>query len=156
MGTPMTADLNPYRPPASDNRNTDSAAVPQGIFASGAFVVGMVQAALWIALGVAGLRVVRSFQKIFDDFGADLPGMTIVLIRFTQFLRHFWYLALLFVVSWPLVNWRVVSLLSPRPDVVIPRRLWYLVTWAALGLVLAFASAALFRPLIELITKLSR
>jgi type II secretory pathway component PulF len=152
----MTADPNPYRPPASDNRNTDSAAAPQGIFASGAFVVGVVQAALWIALGVTGLRVVRAFEKIFHDFGAELPGMTIVLIQFTQFLRHFWYLAFLLVVSWPLVNWSIVSALSPRPEVVIPRRLWYFVTWAALILTLQFAVVALFRPLIILITKLSR
>jgi len=99
---------------------------------------------------------VRGFDKIFHDFGAELPGMTIVLIQFTQFLRHFWYLALLLVVSWPLVNWSIVTALSPRPEVVIPRRLWYFVTWAAPGLALAFAVVALFRPLIELITKLSR
>jgi hypothetical protein len=156
ISTPVTTDQNPYRPPVSDSRNTDSGAVPQGIFTSGAFVVGVVQAALWIALGVTGLRVVRAFEKIFDDFGAELPGMTIVLIQFTQFLRHFWYLALLLVVSWPLVNWSIVTALSPRPEVVIPRRLWYFVTWAAPGLALAFAVVALFRPLIELITKLSR
>ncbi len=152
----MTAEANPYRPPVSDKRNTNSGAVPPGIFASRAFVVGVVQGALWIALGVAALRIVSGFNKIFDDFGAELPGMTVFLIGFTQGLRHFWYLAFLLVVSWPLVNWWIVSVLSPRPEVVIPRRLWYVATWCALPLAWAFVVEALFTPLLGLISKLSR
>ena len=144
IGTAMTADSNPYRPPASDNANRDSGRSPRDILASNAFLVGVLQAALWIALGATALRIVSGFEKIFDDFGAELPGVTIALIRFTQFLRHFWYLALLLVISWPLVNWSIVSVLSPRPEVVIPRRLWYSATWAVPMLTLPFAVVALF------------
>jgi hypothetical protein len=152
----MTADPNPYRPPASDSENADSAAVSRDKLASRAFVVGAIQAVVWIGAGLWVLRTASSFKKIFDDFGTELPGTTLAFIQFTHFVGRFWYLALPVVALWPLANRRIVFLLSPRPDVVIPRRLWYVVTWATLPLALAFAVEALFRPLMELITKLSR
>ena len=152
----MTADSNPYRPPVSDARNANSGAVPPGIFASQAFVVGVVQAVLLTALGATALSTVRGFEKIFQDFGAELPCMTQVLIQFTHLLGHFWYLAFLLLASWPLVNWRIVSVLSPRPEIMLPRRLWYFATWAVLPLAVAFAMVALLLPLIGDIEKLSR
>jgi len=99
---------------------------------------------------------VRGFDKIFHDFGAELPGMTIVLIQVSRFLGHFWYLAILLLLSWPLLNCGIVSVLSPRPEVVIPRRVWYFATWSVPILAAVFAMLALFVPLTGLITKLSR
>jgi type II secretory pathway component PulF len=124
--------------------------------ASRDFVVGVVQAALGLAMGAITVSVAQKFTKIFQDFGAELPGMTIFLIGFAHFLGHYWYLAVLVIVSWPLVNWRIVSVLSPRPDVVIPRRLWYVVTWGVLGLAVPFVVVALLVPLTGLISKLSK
>ena len=152
----MTADPNPYRPPAVDGRITDSEAASRGLMASRDFVLGVAQAALGLALVATTVGIVQKFAKIFQDFGAELPGMTIFLIGFAHFLGHYWYLAVLVIVSWPLVNWRIVSVLSPRPDVVIPRRLWYVVTWGVLGLALPFVVVALLVPLTGLISKLSK
>jgi hypothetical protein len=152
----MTADPNPYRPPTSDSENVDSVAVPRDKLASRAFVVGVVQAVVWIALGLWVLRIASGFKKIFLDFGTELPGTTVAFIQFTHFLGHYWYLALLAVALWPLANRRIVFLLSPRPDVVIPRRLWYCATWAVPILVVLFGLFALLHSLSDLFTRLSR
>ena len=152
----MTADPNPYRTPTSDSKNVDSVAVSRDQLASRAFVVGAVQAAVWIVAGLAVLRIASSFRKFFSDFGAELPGATIAFIKFTHFLGRYWYLALLLLALWPLVNRRVVFLLSPRPDLVMPRRLWYSATWAVPILVVLFGLFALFRSLSDLLTRLSR
>ena len=152
----MTADPNPYRSPASASRNMDSGAGPRGLWATRGFLVGVIQAALWLALGAITVNVAQEFAKIFHDFDAELPGMTIFFIGFAHFLGHYWYLAVLVIVSWPLVNCGIVTVLSPRPDVVIPRRLWYVVTWAALALVVPLAVVALLVPLTGLIPRSCR
>ena len=95
------------------------------------------------------------FIKIFRDFNTNLPGMTIAVIRFTNFLASYWYLALLLVCLWPFVNWGIVSVLSPSPEVVIPRRLWYCLTWLIIFLIPVFAMVTLYLPLNGLIDSLS-
>ena len=34
-----------------------------------------------------------AFEKIFKDFGTDLPGMTMMLITISYFVVNYWYLA---------------------------------------------------------------
>ena len=106
------------------------------------------QSVLWIALGVAALIVVPKFEKVFRDFNTKLPDITITVLNASHLLRCYWHLALLPVLLWPFVNHGVVALLSPRPDVVIPKRLWYFVTWIVILLAVMFAVVALFAPLI--------
>jgi hypothetical protein len=110
-----------------------------------------VQSVLWFALGVAALIVVPKLEKIFRDFGTKLPDMTITVLNASHFLGRYWYLALLPVLLWPFVNYGVVALLSPRPDVVMPKRLWYFATWVVILLAIMFAVVALFLPLIVLV-----
>jgi type IV pilus assembly protein PilC len=38
------------------------------------------------------IKIVPAFQKIFADFGADLPGMTVALISLSENTIRFWYL----------------------------------------------------------------
>jgi type IV pilus assembly protein PilC len=38
------------------------------------------------------LKIVPSFEKIFKDFGTELPGMTVMLIKISNFVVDFWYL----------------------------------------------------------------
>ena len=118
------------------------------IFHSRAFAVGIAQSVIWVVLGVVALNVVPNFDKIFRDFNTKLPDMTIAVLNFGHFLSRYWYLALLPVLLWPFVNHGVVALLSPRPEVVIPKRLWYFATWAIILVVIMFAVVALFVPLI--------
>ena len=125
------------------------------ILRSRAFAVGTTQSMIWVVLGSAVLRSVNQFEKIFQDFGAKLPVMTIVLVKFAHFLGGRWYLVFLTAMVWPLVNWGVVSNLSPSPEVVLPKRIWYFITWAVILLVVPFVAYALFQPLIELINHLS-
>ncbi|MGD0900879.1 MAG: hypothetical protein ABR915_23855 [Thermoguttaceae bacterium] len=125
------------------------------VFRSGAFAVGIAQSVVWVVLGVATLNVVPKFERIFRDFGTQLPDLTLAVIGFHHLLSHYWYLALLPALAWPFVNHGVVSLLSPRPEVVIPKRLWYFATWIIILLLVMFAVIALFRPLIVLINAVS-
>ncbi len=120
----------------------------QEVFHSRAFTVGIVQSVLWVALGVAALIVVPKFEKVFRDFNTKLPDITVTVLNASHFLGSYWYLALLPVLLWPFMNHGVVALLSPRPDVVIPKRLWYFATWVVILLTIMFAVVALFAPLI--------
>jgi hypothetical protein len=115
-----------------------------------------VQSVVGIALVLAASIVLPKFEKVFRDFNTRLPDVTIAVLDFGQFLSRHWYLALLPVLLWPFVNHDVVALLSPRPEVVVPKRLWYFATWAAILLVVAFAVVALFVPLIPVVGPLSR
>ena len=124
------------------------ATTDRDVFHSRAFAVGIAQSVLWVALGVATLIVVPKFEKIFRDFNTKLPEMTLTVLNVSHFLGHYWYLALLPVLLWPFVNWGIVALLSPRPDVVFPKQLWYCATWAIILLVVMCAVVALFLPLI--------
>lgn len=123
-------------------------ATGRDVFGSRAFAVGVAQSVVCVALGAVAMTVVSDFEKIFADFGTTLPTMTIIVISFTRFLIHYRYVALLPALVWPFVNWGIVSLLSPRPEVVIPRWLWYTATWLVILLVVALAVVALVLPLI--------
>lgn len=140
---------------ASGQRDRAMVTNRRSMFGSPDFDAGLAQSAVWLTLGVAALFVVSKFEQIFQDFGTSLPSMTIALLDLTHLLSRYWYLALLPVISWPFVNWGIVFLLSPRPEVVLPRRLWYFATWGVILLVVVFAMFALFRPLIVLISPLS-
>jgi type II secretory pathway component PulF len=118
---------------------------------STAFRVGVAQAGLAIALGAAGMKGVSSFQRVYADFGIELPEITMTVIAVADFLSRYWYLAFILACFWPFLNWRIVSLLSPRSEAVIPRTSWYWTTWLVLFLVVVLAVIALFRPLVVLI-----
>jgi type II secretory pathway component PulF len=107
---------------------------------------------IWVVLGVVAMSLVPKYEKIFHDFGASLPGMTVFLFNFNHVLGHYWYLAVSPLLVWPFVNYSVVSLLSPGPEVVIPKWLWYFATWGVILLVVVFAVVAIVLPLIELFT----
>ena len=38
------------------------------------------------------IKIVPSFEKIFKDFGTALPGMTVMLIKVSNFIVNYWYL----------------------------------------------------------------
>ena len=103
------------------------------------FIIGIAQSMVLIALGVVALKVVPQFEKTFMDFGAKLPEMTMLTISVSRFLGLYWYLLVLPVFVWPFVNWGIASVLSPRPEVVLPKRIWYCVTWGTMLLIVVFA-----------------
>ncbi len=38
------------------------------------------------------VTIIPQFKRIFDDFGTELPGLTVVLIRFSDSIVNFWHL----------------------------------------------------------------
>ena len=50
---------------------------------------------IWFAMLICGgilLTIVPSFKKIFDDFGTEMPGLTVVLINFSDAMVNFGFL----------------------------------------------------------------
>jgi len=123
--------------------------------AATAIAVGIAQGAVWIVLCVVLVKVVPRFEKVFIEFNVGLPGITRLLIILTHALTRYWFVVLPAILLWPLVSWGVVSLLSPSPEVALPRRLWYVLTWLAPMLFAAFTVVALFLPLSSLTAALS-
>ena len=119
------------------------------------FIIGIAQSMVTIGLGITALRVVPQFERTFMDFSVKLPEMTMLTISVSRFVGLYWFLLVLPVFVWPFVNWGIASVLSPRPEVVIPRRIWYCVTWGAMLLIVVFAGIALWIPLISLQHRLS-
>jgi type II secretory pathway component PulF len=123
------------------------------VFRSEAYRVGAKQSVLWSTLGMALMRAISSFEKIFKDFGyGELPAMTVIVLNVGHFLVSYWYLGLLPIFLWPFMNWAVVSLMSENP---VSQRLWRVAMWYLPFVCAAFVLFALFRPLITLTVKLS-
>jgi len=53
------------------------------------------------------IKIVPSFQKIFDDFGLELPDMTLALVAVSEWCVEFWYL----IPGIPLTIWLTVKLI---------------------------------------------
>jgi type II secretory pathway component PulF len=126
-------------------------AAMRDVFRSRAFIAGTVQSVLWLALGVALIHQAPSFDKIFKDFGVELPGLTIAVLKLGHFLVYLWYLCIPPIMLWPLVNWGVVQLVSPNR---ILQQLWRVATWTLPLVCAAIVACGLFLPLIKLIVTL--
>jgi len=57
------------------------------------------------------LKIVPEFQKIFDEFEAELPAMTQILIHISYGVAHYWYL----LPSIPIGVWLFVKLVRKFP-----------------------------------------
>ncbi len=58
-----------------------------------------VMAAMAIALGVINLVVIPAFAKVFAQFHSQLPLPTRILIMFSDFFVHYWWLLLILLVG---------------------------------------------------------
>jgi type II secretory pathway component PulF len=125
------------------------------IFRSRAFVVGTVQSVVWVVLGAGIVRMVDGIEKIFQDFDAQLPIATMLLLSVSHLLARYWYAAFLPLIAWPFANFGVVALLSRRKGLSVLTVLWYTATWILFVLVFAYAAIALLLPLIVTVGPLS-
>lgn len=130
-------------------------AASQKAVAARATIVGIAQAALWIVFCAALLKVVPRFERIFLDFGAELPEPTKLVITLSHFMIAYWYLAILPICLWPVVNRGVVSALWSSPEKAGAKRAWYVVTWLVPVILLAIVVFALLIPLFGITVKLS-
>ena len=63
-----------------------------------------------VAVAIVGFIlyfIIPKFEAIFKDFGVDLPGMTIVLIKASHFVVQYFYVVMLF----PLFMWIMIKLI---------------------------------------------
>jgi hypothetical protein len=121
--------------------------------------VGLVQASTFVLFAVATEVAMPVFERIHRQFEANMPGVTTEVLHAAERPFRFWLLALPLVCLWPFVNYGVVSLLLPRVfrDVLAPRRdvatasrLWYIASWLAIALLVAFVLYALILPMIRM------
>lgn len=96
-----------------------------------------ISAALWYlgAMTLAGsvifsfvmLKIIPAFNKIFDDFDAELPALTLALIRVSDWIVYFWWvlptLSLLALVYLVVLRLTGLGVWLPPPLGVIARRL---------------------------------
>jgi hypothetical protein len=122
---------------------------------SAAFVIGMIQAALWALLGIVLTWQIAVCELLFKQFGTTLPAITIAILGLGPFLLRFWYYFLLPICAWPWINRAVVSRLSQSPAVVLPRRLWHCLTWLALIIAVGILTLGLYLPFVSLVQNLS-
>lgn len=124
------------------------------VFGSAPFVIGVIQSAACLGLGVGAMHIVSPFERILQDFGTAMPTTTRVVLSVTHILDHYWYLAILLLIAWPWINHAAVSTLSPRPEIVVPRRIWYHVTSIGVLLFFVLAVIAVLLPLVDLCSRL--
>jgi hypothetical protein len=117
-----------------------------------ALAIGVAQGIIWCVACAGVIKMVPQFQKIFADFGTELPAMTRLLILLCYLLYSYWYLALLVVC---LLNWGIASLVFSSSGGVFARRAWFVATWLAPLAFLGFVIVALAVPLLSILTRLS-
>lgn len=95
---------NPYQPPAAPIPPTAASMVtPPG---NGLFVAGLVCALL---AAVVPMLVVPAFEEVFKSFGADLPLLTLAVLRYHPAT---WFLPMLVIAArlfWPLARRRAMA-----------------------------------------------
>jgi len=98
------------------------------------------------------VRTIPEFEKIFIDFDAELPVMTIAVIMASIFFASYWWCLLLLV---PLVVWLFVKR-HTIPVVVLNLLSLLFGLFAIVGILIGVVIfIACFRPLLTLITDLS-
>jgi type II secretory pathway component PulF len=118
-----------------------------------AFVPAILLAAfhgmLWIVLLGMMLKFVPTFVQIFEDFDAELPGMTKWTIRSSYFSADYWFAILPVIVVLCAADLMVLHFLYLRPKAVVLRWLWLafmllvplsLMVWTVLAIYLPFVS----------------
>jgi type IV pilus assembly protein PilC len=99
------------------------------------------------------VRIVPEFEKIFIDFDAPLPVMTLVVIMASCFLVRYWWLMLLLII--PLFLWLFSASRTVSANTLNLLSLLLGVFTVVEILVGACILFALFRPLIVTIVDLS-
>jgi hypothetical protein len=109
----------------------------------------VVHIAVLATVGLLFLKIVPAFTKIFKDFDATLPGMTIVMIDASNWFKNYWYLAVLLL---PLYFGGLYYVGVAAKEA---QRTWTSFLVIFVVLLVLFAVFAMFLPLVTLIEKLS-
>jgi len=66
----------------------------------------IVTVAMVVVAVIMMVFVIPQLTDLYDEFGADLPGMTKILISISNFMVKFWYLALFLLIAGGFSFWR--------------------------------------------------
>ncbi len=61
-----------------------------------------------LIVGFIMVYIIPKFKKIFEDFGSDLPAMTVMLIDFSDLVAAYWYLS----PAIPLILWIMIKIIK--------------------------------------------
>ena len=134
---PPTAPL-PAKPKAGDQ--------PQPL-SKGAISVQVFRIAMWMGMVFSFLFVVPEFQKMFEEFGIELPSITRLLLSLCKRGQAV-FITLLMVVA----AVETAALMIPNAS---GRKWARRLSWIGLFLCLAFFVAAIFMPLSSIISGLN-
>jgi type II secretory pathway component PulF len=106
-------------------------------------------------MATAALFAIPSFIRIFEDFDAQLPAMTVLVINICSAFGSFWYIIPLLALGLFAADGWIFYRLFRNPAYRFLAVLWFFAVLLLSGVVAAFVTIALFFPLVELIQKLS-
>lgn len=104
---------------------------------------------------IAALFAIPSFIRIFEDFDATLPAMTVLVIDVCSMFGSFWYIIPLAALGLFAADAWIFHRLFRNPASRFLAVLWFFAILLLTGVIAAFVTVALFLPLVELIQKLS-
>ena len=107
-----------------------------------------------LAMLIVLLSVVPKFEEMFADFETELPGITILVLNISAFLRSHYIIS-------TLIGFSIAAALA-APFVLAPENpkklalLYMIIAWLLLSLMVALIVIALFLPLINLMAGMSQ
>lgn len=124
---------------------------PVGIIVSLAIIHGLILAGVvWMLV-----KIVPSFEKIFEDFGTELPAMSIWVLNLSHFFHVYWYLSVPIILIFYVGELAVTYLLFCQPGKIALKVLWNIIILLIPLFLIIFIAVAMWAPLISLIEDLS-
>lgn len=124
---------------------------------AGSAIAVLVDASLWLLVCLLLYFLVPKFVKVFQDFDAELPAITLQMIGLSNVVVRFFYLIPLLVIAGAVIDWFARKWIV-RSGPVLSRSgllLWtLLMVFTPLGLI-GWIWLANYLPLADLIKKLS-
>ena len=119
-------------------------------------VIGTAQAATWIVLCTPRSDSSCDSRRSSPISVRKLPVSTVVALSLGNLLYCYWYVALLLICLWPIATKGIVVALWPAPENAVARWSWYLITWLASVVLMAFIVVIILVPLLSLVSALSK
>jgi len=117
------------------------------VAAVGTAITAVVHGALLLAFAVVLVYTVPLFREMFAEMRVELPVLTLLLIRLSDWFKHFWFLVFPLVAGALAVDALVFWFLASRRGAWLLGVLWSLGVAAVLACGIGCAVAALVGPL---------
>ena len=101
-------------------------------------------------------RIHLAIPEDLRRFRCGTPGQHGGGVSLGNLLYCYWYVALLLICLWPIATKGIVVALWPAPENAVARWSWYLITWLASVVLMAFIVVIILVPLLSLVSALSK